>query len=376
MFTPNGQDPTAQRTILIVFLLAMLASICSRQVAHGAELFLAEEKTGATLALRGEATIVGDEIRLRQIARWADADKNVLDPIGDLILARFGQGKAFRTLAMDEVKNLLRDAGVNVSTINFVGPLACRANRSDADFAPGAALEQAVAAQNTAAKAVETVAVTPDAATRTLRQALTQSLADRLKIPAEDLQITFKAADEPILRRSEPQDSFVITPQRTGNLGDVSWSVSISDKTRAFITAHARAWRNQVAAAQPIKARQVITAEDVTEKRTLVETLTPDPLLAMNQIVGQAATRDFGVGAVFSGRMVEPAVLVKLGQDVTIDSTTGGVRLLTAAKALSEGSLGQTVKLRNEQTRQTFSGVVTGPRRVSLAAVAMPGSIR
>jgi flagella basal body P-ring formation protein FlgA len=237
-------------------------------------------------------------------------------------------------------------------------------------------LEQAVAAQSKPQKQVTALAVTPDGAVRTLRQALTESLAERLKLPVEDLQITFKPADEAILRRAEPQDTFLINPQRSGNLGDVSWGVTISGQTRTFITGHARAWRTQVTANHSIQSRQVISAEDVTEKRMLVDTLTPDPLLALNQVVGQAATRDFGVGAVFSGRMVEPAVLVKLGQDVMIDSTSGGVRLLTAAKALSDGSLGQSVRLRNEQTRQVFNGVVTGPRRVSLAGAALPGSVR
>lgn len=380
MFTPPGQDPTAVRTILIVFVLAMLASMCSRQVAHGSERFLPDARAAATMSLRPEASITGDEIRLRQIARWADADKATLDPVGDLVLARFGQGKAFRTLALDEVKSFLRDAGVNVATIDFVGPIACRVDRSDATFAPGGALEQAVAVSQKTPTTPAAVATTPDAVARPLRQILTENLAEKLKIPAEDLQITFKPGDEALLRRGEPQDSFDIHPQRAGNLGDVSWGVTISGQTRAFVTAHARAWRQQVTATKPLSVKQIITADDVADRRTLVDSLPPDALLPLDRVVGQAATRDVAAGTVFSGRMVEPAVLVKLGQDVTIDSTTGGVRLLSAAKALSDGALGQTVRLRNEQTRQMFTGIVTGPKRVSLGTVSaggtMTGSVR
>lgn len=380
MFTPPGQDPTAVRTILIVFVLAMLASMCSRQMAHGAERFLPEAQTAVTLSLRGDASVTGDEIRLRQIARWAETDKPTLDPIGDLVIARFGQGKAFRNLALDEVKNLLRDAGVNLATIDFVGPIACRIDRSDATFAPGKALEQATAVSQPTAAAPAVAAETPDAASHTLRQILTENLAEKLKLPVEDLQITFKPGDEALLRRAEPQDSFDVHPQRAGNLGDVSWGVTISGQTRAFITAHARAWRQQVTAVHPLSVRQIITAEDVADRRTLVDNLPPDALLSLDHVVGQASTREIAAGAVFSGRMVEPARMVKMGQDVTIDSTSGGVRLLSAAKAMSDGTMGQTVRLRNEQTRQVFNGIVTGPKRVSLGAiptsVSMAGSVR
>ena len=34
-----------------------------------------------------DATVIGSEVRLRQICRWSDRDKAILDPIGDLVIA-------------------------------------------------------------------------------------------------------------------------------------------------------------------------------------------------------------------------------------------------------------------------------------------------
>src|SRR5260370_15229 len=50
--------------------------------------------SGATLELRGEATIVGGEVKLKQICRWADGDKSAVQTIADLLGARSAAGVA------------------------------------------------------------------------------------------------------------------------------------------------------------------------------------------------------------------------------------------------------------------------------------------
>src|SRR4051794_4527442 len=39
---------------------------------------------GATLEMRSEATIVGADVKLKQVCRWCDADSATLSPISDL----------------------------------------------------------------------------------------------------------------------------------------------------------------------------------------------------------------------------------------------------------------------------------------------------
>src|SRR5260370_34976026 len=75
--------------------------------------------SGATLELRGEATIVGGEVKLKQICRWADGDKSAFEPIADLIVARMGAGVPFRAVTLMELKTFLHDAGVNMAVIRM-----------------------------------------------------------------------------------------------------------------------------------------------------------------------------------------------------------------------------------------------------------------
>src|SRR6185437_12007826 len=130
----------------------------------------------------------------------------------------------------------------------------------------------------------------------------------------EDLQLTFRSQDETPLRLCEPHYTFDLQPQRTSNLGDVCWNVIIrsdSGSKRVFVAADARAWRKEMIVARPLATRQLITEEDVTEKRMLLDTLPNDVLLTHDQIVNQAAARDLKPGTVFTARLVDPVQMVK-----------------------------------------------------------------
>jgi flagella basal body P-ring formation protein FlgA len=66
---------------------------------------------------------------------------------------------------------------------------------------------------------------------------------------------------------------------------------------------------------------------------------------------------------------VKSPVLVERGQLITVRCFTDGLVIRTVARAMDEGSKNDTIKVRNESSRETFTCTVTGPRR---AAVNMP----
>ncbi|HEY0010046.1 MAG TPA: flagellar basal body P-ring formation chaperone FlgA [Tepidisphaeraceae bacterium] len=384
MVPPTGSQRRTMRLVLLLILMAMTAHLCSAQLAQGGEKFISPSaQRGVMVEIRREATIIGNEIRLRQIARWSDADKDVLEPIADLVVDRIEKGSAFRGIAINELKKLLSDAGINVTTMNFVGAATCTVNRSDVTVAPAAAMMQwqAAAAPQNAKPALHAAAEAADASeaseaptdapagSRSLRQALIADLADRLHLPADTLQVAFRGKDEKVLSLLEPLVSFTIDPQRTGNLGEVSWNVTLTNGTgtsRAFITATARAWQNQLIVTRPLGTRQVITAEDVTEKRTLADRLTSDPILTREQVVGQMASRELRPGALLTARTVDPVQLVRTGQFVSITHAQGGVNVKISARALEGGTFGQSIRVQNELTREQFRVTITGPCEASI----------
>src|SRR5205823_7243913 len=96
------------------------------------------------------------------------------------------------------------------------------------------------------------------------------------------------------------------------------------------------------------------------------------PLVTADQAVGQQAARELKPGAILTARMLDPVQLVKPGQFVTISVANGAVQVRTVARALEPGSFGQTIKVKNETTREVFDVTITGPQAATLNAAPIP----
>lgn len=366
------------------------------------------------LELRSEASVIGDEVRLRQVARWAERDAPTFAPVADLVLFRLGAERPFRSIALADLKATLRDAGVNLALIHFTGATRCTVDRVDAVHDDARAMEQWIEARSAspasaapeggvgglqpipyttdanlaeptqvnAAPASTAAPVEPAspaasaalAATASLRSILLDDLAQRTGLPRESVHVTFRAADEPLLNLARPQFDFQVDGIRARGLGAVTWNVAVNgggegggdSRRRAAVVAEARAWQSQLVVARPVAHKQLIRDEDVQEKRVLVDRLPDEPPIVRAQAVGQQAARDLKPGVVLTARLVDALPLVRQGQFVTITLGHGGIQVKTVAKALEGGAFGQTIRVRNETTRELYQVVVTGPQTASV----------
>jgi flagella basal body P-ring formation protein FlgA len=358
--------------------------------AIGAEKFVSGggSSVGGTLELRGEATVLGGEIKLKQICRWSDAQAPLFSQLADLTIVRVGTDTAFKSISVADIKQTLRDAGVNVALINFSGPANCTITRSDARIDEHEALRNWIDSQQTpkaradnsppTRPAILASAVTGAAkpelkpeqpAVRSLRDLLTADIAQRLGFAPEMMQMTFNPEDEKVLSLAEPYFKFNIQPLRDHSLGLVSWNVTIitdSGTKKAEISATARAWQNQVVVVKPLGFRQLLEDSDFTERRVLVDVMPEQVLLRRDQCVGQQASADLKPGDVMTARLVDPVPLVRPGQLVTISLQQGTVRITAVGVAMEQGTLGQTIKVRNETTREIFDATVTGQQEARL----------
>jgi flagella basal body P-ring formation protein FlgA len=391
------------QVVIAVVLLAWATQTLLHQWGYGAEVSAqspaekfvpASSRLAApvTIELRGEATVVGAEVRLKQVCRWSDRDAQFFAPVADLTISRVTSRAPFRAVTIDKIKQTLHDAGVNLAMIRFAGPISCTVSRSDSEYDEGTALRQWAEARGevkddaatrtrgdtekakpmvTAAPRVTEAAAPPTqpSGVRSLRSLLLDDLSIRLGLPQEQLQVSFNPKDESLLNLSEPLFKFNLSARRVRNLGDVSWDVTIlngSSSQKGTVTATARAWQTQALVAKPLAYHQLIQQADLVERRALVERLPDEQLLTVEQVVGQEAARDLKVGTILSARMIDPVPLVKPGQTVTITLTQGAVSVKTVGRALESGSFGQAVKVKNDATRDVYEVIMTGPQQGSL----------
>jgi flagella basal body P-ring formation protein FlgA len=356
---------------------------------------------GATLELRGEVNLIGEEVKLKQVARWADADKTAFDPIADLVLFRLPRKSPYRTITVRELRDTLHDAGVNLAVLRFAGATSCTVARTDVKFDERTALEEWVASKEAATTkpaliqalttrpamppAVVVENATPVEATpaafapaasaveaktyKTLKDSVVAEASSRLNIPADQLQLHFNPADEKLLNLTEPHFQFNVASPRNKNLGEVTWDITVvadGQKQKATLTADLKAWQNQLIVNKPLGYRMVIRDGDVIDRRTLVDRISEDPLVTREQVVGQMAGRELKSGTVLTARLIEPTILVKSGQLVSVTLTQGAIRAKSVARATEQGTIGQTIRVKNEVTGNMFDVVVTGPQTAKL----------
>lgn len=372
---------------------------------------------GATLEMRSEATILGGDVKLRQVCRWSDADKAAFEPVADLVLARIAPNTPFRAITLDEVKQTLHDAGINLGVIRFAGAMNCTVSRGDVPYDEHTALQQWIDAKTTPTtreSAMPTVvaaatptspaslgaapaeaqparftpqpaaeqAVKPQAddgkAVHTLHDLLIADLAERLSLSVDAMQVRFNPQDEKVLALSEPQFKFNIDRRRARTLGDVVWEVTVisnGGSKKATLIADARAWQMQMLTVRPLAYKQIIRDEDLIGRRALVDRIgdeTPSPRVTL---VGQMAARELKAGTIMTPRLVDPVPLVQPGQLVTVLAEQGNVQIKTVARATEPGTFGQSVRVRNEATRDLYQIILTGPQEGRMVGNAARGNI-
>jgi flagella basal body P-ring formation protein FlgA len=321
-----------------------------------------------TLEVRQDATVNGADVKLKQICRWSDSDSAVFTPIADTTILQFSGTESFHTLTIDDISQTLHEAGVNVAMINFSGATSCSITRSDAQSDSQQTIQQWIETQKPGGDAPAPAQPTatdakPDPTYHTLRDLLVADLSQRLGIPADTLQLTFTAEDEKLLSLAEPVFKFDVEPSRARALGNVSWLVTVATDTasrKVTLNATARAFVDQVLVAEPIAIHSPLEAADFTTRRVLVDSMPNRQLLHLDQCVGQEASEDLQPGTIMTAQLVSAVPLVKPGQLVTIDLRHGTVELRSVARAMEEGSMGQTIRVRNENTRDMLDVTVTG----------------
>ncbi len=345
--------------------------------APAGERFVADAATVAatgTLSLRPQATVAAADVKLHDVCRWSDADANAFAPLADLTVCRLGDGGSSASLDAGSLRSTLRDAGVNLATVRLAGAATCAVTRDItlAAAVPAAAptTEPAAAPADRPATAAADAECNPF---HTLRERLVADVALRLNLPPADVQVTFTAGDANLLNLAEPTFRFEVEARRGRDLGRVSWDVTVLSggaSQHAAVTADARAWQSQVVLTAPAAYHQLLRDADVTERRVLVTQLPDDAPLTRRQAVGQQAARDLKPGTVLTGKLIDPVPLARAGQYVTVTLCQGGVQVRTVAKALEGGTYGQTIKVKNDSTRDEFEVTLTGPQVATMGPTA------
>lgn len=130
--------------------------------------------------------------------------------------------------------------------------------------------------------------------------------------------------------------------------------------------ANIEAFGEVIVAATQITRGQPLGAGHLRVERHGLSNLPPGAYQHMDEVVGLVARTTILPGQVVTQRRVEQRTLVRRRQLVNVESRSGGLRITTEARALSDGKAGDVIELMNTNSQQVFQGVVLSDGRVAV----------
>jgi flagella basal body P-ring formation protein FlgA len=236
-------------------------------------------------------------ITLRDVCKWSDHDAAILEPLGDVLIAKLGQTPRVRQITVDDIKSRLHDAGVNLSQLQFTGAARCailigNAQENEADIEIPAA----------PAPGDESPGLAGDAAD-------TQAAA---------------VADAPVDEQAPPEF-----------------------------------FDEQLVLTRPLSRNQRIIASDLAVKRVKLDGPSTRPGIEKEQIVGNLAARDLKAGEVFDLDDIARPAAVTRGQFMTVALRVGQFDVETVARAMDTAARGEICRAKNEANGDVYRVLIT-----------------
>ncbi len=131
-----------------------------------------------------------------------------------------------------------------------------------------------------------------------------------------------------------------------------------------FVTAQVSQLLDVVTSNRPLSRNNIISASDVRLSEQDVIRLNGDYFVDLDDVIGKQVRRPVGSDQIINARMVEVALAVKRGDQVSLESQRGSLLIRTLGIAQEDGNLNQQIRVLNQQSGNEVRGVVIEPGRV------------
>lgn len=151
-------------------------------------------------------------------------------------------------------------------------------------------------------------------------------------------------------------------------VGRVTVRVSCEGSTpwTVFVPAQVRIFRPVVVVKTALRRDSIIGAGDVALVEQDVSLLNRGYVTEVEQVIGRKLTRATRTDQVLTPAMLQLAEAVRRGDQVVISARSGGINVRMQGEALSGGTLGEQISVRNLTSQRVIRARVTGPGQVEV----------
>ena len=198
-----------------------------------------------------------------------------------------------------------------------------------------------------------------------VQQAAEEYVKNMIETPARG-QLTVQAAnlDSRLRLTACPAPLDTSIPGKQSLTGNVTVLVSCQPENwQVYVPVRIRLLLPRVVASKPLARGAVLTAEDLVVQ--LVETRFQRGIVFDHpeQIIGSKVKRAVNMGEAVQGNDI---CLVCRNDSVLIKAGGGGLNIVTQGTALSDGSLGDQIRVQNTKSKRVVDAIITGVGEVTV----------
>ena len=318
-----------------------------------AVLCCAPDADAGNIRIRPSALIDHDQIRLADVAVIEGFTADQLSEFGDMAITdapAFGQSKL---ITLNDIRAKLAGAGVNMAVVCLKGASRCVVRR------PTEMPPEQDASQDSSARKIE--------GEQSLRAQIRRFVDLRLAEYGGEAELNFRRTPASLLALSGPAYTFDIETRNSRKLGTFELLVTIqhgsAEPQIQKVAVEVALKKDVIVALNPISRGQTITRADIMTEERSFKKLEHIGMTKPTTVIGQEAKRAIRMGDMINAGDIKSKVLVKRNDLVSIRSVQSGIAIESAGKALEDGSLGDSIEVRNEGSEETFWARVTGLRQ-------------
>lgn len=338
---------------------------------------------GAKIILRAQATPSSTVVRLGDVAQIEAADSRESKRLAAVPLMPAPIPGTQRFLRTREIQDLLAAHGENLRRHTFQGELSvavlpCESSNSRhrVESSGGNVLRRAAWLGERAE-----IDPTPlgEAKAEQVRTQVTRLISEHLNRSTgrdSEWQIDFTLSDTTLRSLVLGGNALECSGGKSPWVGKQRFILSCPNtgrEGRVVVFAEVALRQTVAVAIRPIERGAILTAADVelvAGQNALPATGRHIPLESVDAIIGMEATRSIPTGDVIYNDCVQPEVLVRRGEEISVIARGGGIQVRTVARARQNGARGEPVQVESFDTHERFDAVVTGLRE----AVVLGGS--
>ncbi len=337
------------------------------------------------------AVVVNDKIRIGDLCELRGLDAASKRALTNVIVTDAPAPGETRVIRMGTLRAALAAGGANLATVTLGGATHCTVNRPSL-IGAGKSVHKSDTERSYIRNSPRSASVTPPQVTLvddtplpvdgflTLRQAIINHFDEQLSRYGGRADVVFNRDSEQFLNLSGPTYEFQIRSRKSQPLGLIPLNVDVLSEGRVAqtvsIVAQVSLMRQTVVARRAINQGATIQQQEVELIPLTLSRLDQTGLTDPARAIGQRAKRFIPAGAVIDPDTLESVPLVTRGQLVTLTSVSGSIRVVTTAKAMQNGLLGDVIRVRAlDRKRVELEAVVLGPGEVRVGQSTTDRSI-